>query len=153
MGKTPRPRSHDPRQAGAVSSVSMVALIVEYLGGSPYAKNGMRVQRIMRPSRASTPNQQFYFTRTRTGTVGTAQIGLPRNLFPLSECGLLPRRREVRMVIGFRICQAERGYSTGPAWRIQKARRTRTCYRRVPRSLARGVPGVGCARGPHTHPA
>jgi hypothetical protein len=31
--------------------VSMRALMVEYLGGTPRAKNGTRPQRIMRPSR------------------------------------------------------------------------------------------------------
>src|SRR6185437_551863 len=43
------PRFQGPRYEAAVSTVSIRALMVEYLGGSPLAKKGMRPQRRSEP--------------------------------------------------------------------------------------------------------
>jgi hypothetical protein len=57
-------RLQGPRQAGAVSSFSMLALIVEYLGGSPFAQYGISPQRIGSSWRSPPISR----TTRRTGT-------------------------------------------------------------------------------------
>jgi hypothetical protein len=46
------PRFQGPRQQGPSLSFSMVALMVEYLGGMPLAKKGTKPQRSVTPSRS-----------------------------------------------------------------------------------------------------
>ena len=59
------PRFQGPRQMAPVSSLSMVALIVEYRGGTPCATKGISPQRIITPSRSPCANR----------TTGTACVG------------------------------------------------------------------------------
>src|SRR5262245_24793225 len=62
-------RLHAPLYDGAVSTVSTRALMVEYFGGSPRAKNGIR------PHRSTAPSRSPCATRT----TGTSCVGATLN--------------------------------------------------------------------------
>jgi hypothetical protein len=59
------PRFHGPRQEAPSVSRSMVALMVDYFGGTPFAKYGTKPQRSM--ARCRCPS---LWRTTGTGSVG-----------------------------------------------------------------------------------